>query len=271
MSNSILCEGMDSSFKKSKLACSTWLAYVVLLSVLVIHPACKTFNHLKDIDQERISLDETVVNTEDEDIVDLIRPYKAQLDAEMDVVIGETKTELRKDSGILGNWMADAMHAQVVASTEHHVDFTVTNRGGIRVPSIAAGAITVRDIYQLMPFDNEIVILELSGKTLNQMMDHIVKDGGWPINSTINMSVSANKQIDAIHIQGERMDADKTYRMAITDYVANGGSGCDFLKEVPQIETGLRVRDAIIDYLKAHDEVFDVQLDDRYTIKNGQN
>ena len=98
----------------------------------------------------------------------MIEPYKSTLDVQMNEVIGTVSQEMtkKKPESTLGNWYADAM----IAGTKkegYPVDFAISNYGGLRVPYISAGPLTRGEIYELCPFDNLLVIVDVPGDILD--------------------------------------------------------------------------------------------------------
>ena len=178
-----------------------------------------------------------------------IEPYKAQLDAKMNQVLAEVATPLVKASpeGNLGNWMADIMYA---AASEYFPDreiaFAVTNSGGLRVSEIGAGPLLVSEVYELMPFDNALVVLQMTGAQVTEFLNHVANSGGWPVSDQLRVSRSGGKL--KAEISGQSVDPNKTYYMATIDYVANGGSDASMLTTLPQIASGRFLRDVLIEF-----------------------
>lgn len=230
--------------------------------------SCKTRTYLSKIDTERITVDESAQAEVDARIAALINPYKTELDEKMNLVIGTLTTDLEKETpeGTLNNWMTDIIHNRAEVYYGKPVDFTLQNYGGIRIKSIPAGPIDVRKIYELMPFDNKVVILELNAELMYKMFERIASDGGWPVSKEVRLKINPDKTINELLINGAPIQEDKIYHMALPDYVANGGGGCDFLKPLKQFETGWNVREAIIDYLKSNMEPMTVHPDGRISI-----
>ncbi|MFK8165034.1 MAG: 5'-nucleotidase C-terminal domain-containing protein [Lewinella sp.] len=182
-------------------------------------------------------------------MVSTIAPYKAQLDAKMNRQLATVKTPLKKGQpeSTLGNWVAD-LFAQAAAGSfpDRDIVFATLNQGGIRVREIGTGPLIVSEIYELMPFDNELVLMELNGKVFKEFINHIANDGGWPVSAGLAVKASANG-LD-IKIGGKAIDPSKVYTVALPDYVANGGSGTSMLKPLPKIKSGLLIRDLLIEY-----------------------
>lgn len=180
----------------------------------------------------------------------LIAPYKVSLDSVMNEVIAYSPQELvkKKPNSSLGNWFSDVIKdAGIEALSDQEIDVSLQNYGGLRISSIAEGEITVGKIYELMPFDNQLVVLTLDSSEMQQLYDRVADYGGWPISgSTFTIK---NKRAKDIQIQGKPLSNTRTYQVGLSDYIANGGDNCFFLKELPRVTPGILIRDLIIDYL----------------------
>ena len=184
-----------------------------------------------------------------------IAPYKEQLDAKMNRVLAEVAVPLIKASpeGNLGNWMADIMYEAASAYfPARPIAFAATNSGGLRVGEIGTGPLLVSEIYELMPFDNALVVLELNGLEVKEFLNHIANGGGWPVSDQLRVARSADGKLD-VRISGESLDPAKTYYVATIDYVANGGSNSSMLVGKQQLATGMFLRDVLIDYAARSD------------------
>ncbi len=227
--------------------------YLVILLVAISWISCKSsqnYVYVADVDTDYIRVNKYAA-AEDKKINELIAPYKVQLDAEMNEVLGVLTDELvkSKPNSNMGNWFADILQATAETITSSEIDFALQNYGGLRVPSVAVGDLTVGNIFELMPFDNKLVVMELDGATTQKLLDRIADYGGWPISNNLRFSISSSKAINII-IKGEEFDVAHTYRVALPDYVANGGDHCSFLKELPQINTEKYIREVVIEYLR---------------------
>lgn len=210
---------------------------------------CKV-NHLAEQETQfyRITDEQTTNDSVDQ----LIAPYKTQLDAEMNKVIGEVAHELTKKlpESTMGNWFSDIIFEQSQKLVDAPIDFTTLNHGGLRIPSIPKGPITKGKIYELMPFDNSIVILDLDAKTTKQLFDRIAVKGGWPISKHVQFEIRDNKA-ENITINGKPLEPNRIYRVSLPDYIANGGDKCFFLSDnKKRVESGVLIRDALIDYVQ---------------------
>jgi 2',3'-cyclic-nucleotide 2'-phosphodiesterase (5'-nucleotidase family) len=192
----------------------------------------------------RITQKQTSAN----EINQLLKPYSDSVNKSMNAVIAVAGITLQKrqPEGALGNVLADAMMVMAKQKYQTNIDATFINYGGIRLPSIPAGDITLGKIYEVAPFDNIIVLLKLKGAILQQLLNHIASKGGWPC-AGIRWQIK-NKLAVNIIVGGNALDLDKEYTIATLDYIANGGDECEMLKSIPQQNNGYLFREAVIDY-----------------------
>jgi len=220
------------------------------ISLLLLFTACQT-THVARVQPQNYRLEAEASTATDAEVTALIAPYKQRLDAEMNQIIGESAEIMPKGSpeSRLGNWFADLVHEQAEVYLGEPVDFAVLNSGGLRIPELPAGDISRGKIFELMPFENRLLALYLDASTVEQLVQHMAADGGWPVSAALRYEIVGNNAQE-IRINGEPLKADKTYTVAIPDYVANGGSGSDFLIDTKRQDLNRLLRDAIFDYIE---------------------
>ncbi|WP_205502821.1 5'-nucleotidase C-terminal domain-containing protein [Rufibacter psychrotolerans] len=179
-----------------------------------------------------------------------ITPYRSRVDQTMNQVIGQAPVALEKGGpeSTLGNFVADLSRTQTMAVYGKPIDMGGMTDGGLRNP-IDQGPVTVGDVFELMPFENEMLVLTLSGETVKEMFDFAARTKILTVaNSTYTIR---DNKAEAITIGGQPLDPTKTYTLAISDYLANGGDNMGFLKKALKVEqTGLLARDAILNEIK---------------------
>lgn len=178
-------------------------------------------------------------------------PFRMQVEKAMnDTVATVARTlTLEKPESTLGNLLADLLLEEAARSSSQPIDLAILNYGGIRLDELPAGPMRLGMIYQIMPFDNQISILEIPGKGLQELMDRIAGQGGWPVSHTVRMHIQDEKAM-AVLINRLPIQESRTYRVAMSDYLANGGDKLTFLRELPRQDTGVLVRDAILSYCR---------------------
>jgi len=177
----------------------------------------------------------------------VIRPYRDSMDREMKQVLVISDTVLTKQApeSDLGNLLAEILLDKAQKYGHRKVDIAVINFGGIRITQLPKGNITNENAFELMPFDNRIVLLDLDGVTLQKLLDKMASVGGTPL-AGARFAIDHAKAT-GITIGGKAFDPSARYTLAISDYLANGGDNLDMLKAVPQTQTGVLLRDAFIE------------------------
>jgi 2',3'-cyclic-nucleotide 2'-phosphodiesterase (5'-nucleotidase family) len=194
-----------------------------------------------------LSVDSTY--TEDSLAAATIAPYREQMANEMDVVIGYADQRLveREVESILGNFVTDAILTQSKRHYSGKIDMSIINNGGLRAP-IPEGDIKISTIYELMPFENFLYIVELNGSQTKAMFDLLATSKRLAIANSVVLV--ENDQVEKIFIGGAPFNNKETYVLAVSDYLANGGGGMEFLKEARIVKkTEVKVRDLIIDHI----------------------
>ncbi|MCK5685543.1 5'-nucleotidase C-terminal domain-containing protein, partial [bacterium] len=151
---------------------------------------------------------------------------------------------------ILGNMIVDAMRDAVNA------DISFSNFGGIRA-DLQAGPITPRDLFTVLPYGNKVTVFQVNGQFILDLMEQRVRGNSrGMLLSGARVSVDKNKangQRVTIHsLAGAAFEKEKIYRLAVSDYLAEGNSGYGMLTEVNAAHiqyTGIVIRQALIDYI----------------------
>lgn len=224
--------------------------YGILLA-LVFASGCATSNpEVHSIQATFTTIDASLAP--DPTVEHLVSGYEKQLAAQMNEVIGVASVDLNNHSGgvesVLGNFVADLMLETSEDLFGAPLHFSIINtRGGLRVP-ISKGPITVGGVYELMPFDNDVWILELTGEETIQLFEHCARTQRMALGgATYEIAQGAQN----IRIAKSPLDPDQTYLAAIPDYLATGGDNFDFLIGANVVEElGYLVRDMIIDHIR---------------------
>jgi 2',3'-cyclic-nucleotide 2'-phosphodiesterase (5'-nucleotidase family) len=204
-------------------------------------------------------------------LVNLLQPYSGDVSRMMKKVIGFSNTTMYKKQpeSVLGNFMADCIKEMAEIKYQTPVDIGFMNQGGIR-SEINKGNITLGNIYELMPFDNLVVIQQVKGEVLEKFIQRIAADGGWPISKNSSFKIQT-KKAQSILINGKPLDVNATYTVANTDYIANGGSNAEMLKGIPMQNRGYLLRDALVDYIEVltkQGKPVDGKLENRVSLVN---
>ena len=179
----------------------------------------------------------------------MIQAYGASMNKAMSKVIGFTNYHLynKQPESNLGNLLADCIRLMAAKKFERTVDAGFINKGGIR-GSLQQGNITLGQVFEIMPFDNQVVLQEIKGDVLQEFLNKTAADGGWPVSGSVRYLIKDKKAVQVL-INGKPLAATATYTIANADYVANGGNDCTMLKSIPKLNKGYLLRDAIIEYI----------------------
>ncbi|MBP8945156.1 MAG: 5'-nucleotidase C-terminal domain-containing protein [Paludibacteraceae bacterium] len=200
---------------------------------------------------DKISIDSTTDMLIDKEYEAFLQPIKQKIDAEMNRVIGETLVDLKSyaPESPLSNFCADVFRQIASEFLNEKIDIGIVNLGGLRA-SIPTGKITVRQIFELMPFENELVILWLKGDKLEKLLQYFASIGGEGI-SGIQMTIK-NGKAESILVDNQPLDPEKTYIIATSNYLAEGNDNMIQLAEYEKrIDTGLKIRDILISHIQA--------------------
>lgn len=186
----------------------------------------------------------------DSSLLNFLQPYSSNVNKTMNDVIGvaEISLDKKQPEGSLGNFMVDAFLSMAAEKYNTKTDVAFLNFGGIRLTQLPAGNVTTGKIFELMPFDNLLILQKLKGSVLQQLMDLSASKGGWPV-AGMTMQIKDKKAVN-IMIGGKPLDPDATYTTVNSDFMANGGDNADMLRSIPQIANGYLMRDALLDYIK---------------------
>ena len=206
----------------------------------------------------------------DSSITEFILPYKNELQHEISTILCYSpKTLTRTDGDLestLGNIYADICYQEADSifyrQTGNNIDFALFNYGGIRTV-IPKGNVTVGNIFELMPFENKLVIVELSGTQTAKLFNYLKESKKAHPISNLKL-ILKEASFKNILIQDKPFDPTKNYYVLTHDYLQHGGDNMSFFKEpVSLFSTQYKVRDAIIDYLVKIDTLR-AQKDERF-------
>jgi len=202
----------------------------------------------------------------DSSVLKFIQPYHDSLAKEMNEVIAASSMAMDKGKpeSLLGNFIADLLLEKGREYNEGAADFCIVNYGSLRIPSLPAGEITKGMIYELMPFDNFLVTMELNGNVVQQMLDYIASQGGWPV-AGIKFKIHDGKSFEIL-INNIPLQPDKIYRVVLSDYLADGGDNLSMLRSGSRKNSGSFIRDVILEYLVGQtreDKMISSKLDNR--------
>ncbi len=171
-----------------------------------------------------------------------------------------TRTQLGNPFGesFLGNWSSDVIRKKAGA------DVGMQNNGGLRI-DIPKGDITVGTIFALMPFDNEICILDMSKAQIKTVLEQGFADNGKGIQLSglkvkYDMSrPNMDRVVEISREDGTSINDAETLKVATNDFMATGGDGflgfVDAGGKEPDVNTHVLIRDALIEDVRANKSI----------------
>ena len=193
---------------------------------------------------------------EDATVKAIADKYSKELEPILGEILGATDKELTHDksapgTSLLGQWTTDVMRK--VAGTQ----IGITNGGGLRVP-LAAGNITMGNMYEVMPFDNTLVTMKLKGSDLKRVIENGIGNAeiGWVQVGGVKVYYDEKAEfmdrISTMFLEdGTPVEMDKTYSVVTNDFMFSGGDKFDFTGAIDDVDTMLPIRDALVTELKA--------------------
>lgn len=244
--------------------------FIFLLAIPFFLSSCSNQKAgLSKIEGRQIGVTDSI--PENDSISAFIEPYKEHIAREMDSVLAYAPNNLNKTEGELntaiGNMMADAVmelsNPIFESRTGKSIDMVLLNHGGIRSP-VNRGAVTTRTAYQLMPFENEVVVAELKGEQIKEIISYLIEgQTAHPI-SGMELVIDKNNEVVRATIRGEPVEDEKIYYVATNDYLYEGGDNMLFFSRAQDV-TGIdyKIRNLLIDYFRKEDTIAP-QVDQRF-------
>ncbi|WP_294767815.1 bifunctional UDP-sugar hydrolase/5'-nucleotidase UshA [uncultured Rhodoferax sp.] len=193
---------------------------------------------------------------ESPEMLKLLQPFQDFGQQKLLVEVGSSDGKLEGDRAVvrsqptaLGVMIGQSMMEKVKA------DFAIVNAGGVR-DSLPAGKIRYKDVLTVHPFGNTIVVVTLSGKEVMDYLNAAARmtpgSGAFPQFAGVRLVIEGGK-VQSAQIAGQAIDATKTYRMALNNFVAAGGDGYPKLNTHPgYVDTGFVDADVLRAFIAAH-------------------
>lgn len=257
--------------KKNVMITRSKVEVLLFALFLLILTGCTDRSKEFTLEGHTILLDSVNAPVKDSLQEELIHQYRESLEADMNrvLVYSEHVMERGTPEGTLNNFVADLVLdiGQDIYQPQDGkpIDFCLLNYGGLRVP-LPEGEITYGRVFELLPFENEMVVITLSGEKTFQLFEYLaVASRGMPV-SGVKLIIN-NEAPESILIQSQEFDSNRTYKILTSDYLAGGGDSMSFFLQPLNYELlGKRVRDAIILHMQnvnARGEKISAELDQR--------
>ncbi|SHH77178.1 5'-nucleotidase C-terminal domain-containing protein [Winogradskyella jejuensis] len=241
-----------------------------LFAAVLLTTSCKQEHSTTKIEGKRLDINDSLETNPD--IEAYIKPYRERVNRDLDSTLAYAAETYTKNDGeyntAIGNFMADAVlelsNPIFNSRTGNNINIVLLNHGGIR-SIISKGNITSRTAYEVMPFDNVVVVTPLKGQQTKDLLSFLAsRRRAHPI-SGLKLSLNPDFSINEALINNTEIDYDKTYYVATSDYLYNGGDSMSFLRSEDGTHYDLeyKIRNLLIDYFKKIDTL-QPTIDDRF-------
>jgi 2',3'-cyclic-nucleotide 2'-phosphodiesterase (5'-nucleotidase family) len=224
---------------------------LITLFFAVLFSACAEQKLIiSEMSGSKIPMDRATERLADKELIDFLAPYKAQLDEKMNEVIGIAAENMPVHSpeSLLSNFSADVYRQVAAENLNAPVDIAIVNIKGLRT-NIPFGEIKVSKVFELMPFENELVIVWLKGKELSGLLEFFASIGGEGV-SGMRMGIKNGVATDIL-IGDKALEPEKIYVIATNDYLAEGNDGMiQLTKHERRVDTGIKIREMLIEYIR---------------------
>lgn len=189
----------------------------------------------------------TESQAKDSSMLAFLKPFRDSLDKSMNIVLGKVgkRMDIKRPQSTLGNFMSDACLEMAREKFDAGADISLVRFGGIRRPYIDEGNLTRSMIFEVMPFDNLLVLIDVKGETLIRFIEELGKEGAGIAGFT--MTITTEKKVTDILVSGQPIDPLATYTIVYSDY---NYSNAPILKEGKLRNTAYLIRDALFDYVE---------------------
>ncbi|MBG6110121.1 2',3'-cyclic-nucleotide 2'-phosphodiesterase (5'-nucleotidase family) [Flavobacterium sp. CG_23.5] len=245
--------------------------FVIFLTFLFIVSCSKQNYHVSKIEGKRIPItakenevpDQSPQGEQAKQIENFIKPYREHINKDLDSVLAYCPVTLDKSSGkwqtTIGNLLADVSlkRGNLVfnAREKKNIDICLLNHGGIR-SIIPKGNVTSRTAFEIMPFENTMVVIALKGEQVFELVDYFIAEKKPHPLSGITFTIDKNNKAKNIIVRGKPVEKETIYYVGTNDYLANGGDNMNFFKKgVQKFDLDYKLRNILIDYFKEVDTI----------------
>ena len=246
------------------------IAFFLTIYSFIFFQSCKEQPlKVSRIEGEEIKITDSIASNKE--LNEFIAPYANHIEKEMSAILAYAPKALAKSDSkyntAIGNMEADAVMEMLqpifFSRTEDSIDGVLLNYGGIR-STINQGNVTTKTAYNIMPFENEAVVVRLSAEAMQELFNYLAKNQTAHPISGMQLILNKNGSIERNLVQGKPLEKDHFYYIATNDYLQKGGDHMDFLAKADTVmQMNYKLRNLFIDYFKKKDTIAPVR-DERF-------
>ena len=245
-----------------------FLLFVFHFSLITFHSALAQDYKVRSFCWERVEVTDRLDAMPSDKAMALVAPYKASVDSMMAPVLGLSRVAMnaKRPESLLGNWAADVMVEGGTATGLEPADMGLINVGGLR-NNMPEGIVRRGDIMLISPFENRVVVLEMKGSDLLDLMRNIAAVKGEGVSSSVRMEITSAGELLSCTVGGKEIEPSRIYTVATIDYLAEGNDKMYALKKaVKRHETGILAREVMMEYVLKH-RIIDSKMEGRIVVK----
>ena len=229
------------------------LIFFLLIAMSVT--ACHKQVQVTGVTTEAIPVNASADGIQDLNYLARLAPTKEALDKEMSVQIGYAPQALWVGSPEcpMLNWATDALWEAAKKVYPGKVDIAIVNMGGMR-REWPKGVVTVGMVFELMPFDNELVVLTMKGSDIWELCESFAQYGAQGV---AGMRVKIRDgQVKEVTVGGKPLKKEQRYTVATSDYLSGGTDHMTALTHrVDLWRSELRIRDLYLEAVQTQDTI----------------
>lgn len=247
------------SKNKNTISFDTFFVTILTLTVLV---SCKTASYTNyKIEGKKIPITQEFKTNQEIDAY--VAPYRTHINKDLDSVLSFCPVTLDKFKGEyqtnIGDFIADAcveLANPVFYKKEHKtIDGAIFNHGGIRT-IIPQGNVTKRTAYEVMPFENTLIVVALKGSQLQDIAAYFMKEKKPHPLYGFHIYINSKSEVTKLTLNDKPIEAEKTYYILTSDYLSNGGDNMNFfLRNEGKYDLNYKMRNVLIDYFTSHKSI----------------
>ncbi len=234
--------------------------FVLFLTFIFVVSCGPKQYHVTKVEGKEINIDASA--GEVPTILEFITPYREHIDADLNTVLAFAPQTFDKSGQwqtSIGNIMADESlkRSNYIFKLRENkdIDICLLNIGGVR-SIIPKGDVTTRTAFEIMPFENSLVVAELKGAQIMEMIQYIIAEKKAHPLSGLTFEIAKDGTPTTISVQRKPFDISKTYEVVTSDYLINGGDRMDFFKKAVRLtDIDYKLRNVLIDYFKEVDTI----------------
>ena len=235
--------------------------FVIFLTYLLFTSCSQQKNNLTKIEGKQIAI--TDKEKQNPEFENFIKPYREHIDNDLSSILAYSPETLDKSNGkwqtAIGNLLADITlqrgNTLFLAREKKTLDLCILNHGGIR-SILPKGNVTTRTAYEIMPFENSLVVIALKGEQIFELVDYFIATKKPHPLSGITFTINKDNIAKNILVQGKPVQKEAVYYVATNDYLSNGGDNMNFFKKgIQTFDLDYKLRNILIDYFKEVDTV----------------